>query len=355
MTGRLPPVCSGCPGASWGRGLAGEQGAPVLALPGALGRAWPPRWPGRAGSQVLCCPHVWLGWCQGVAFWGCLHRLVALSAGAALRAPLPSASGFPLAAGGGLRSKVSFLVPQPLLLPPGPVPWGLAGAFALLLGSRSVGLKEALSFGEAHVLLSGSADPSPGARVPLEELPAGLLLSGDSREVNDLSIRISRGGGGRCSRSSSVSQLKLGSSLLHAPAVSRGGKRGARGLQPGPTLRESPLAAGEIWGFGYKGESPLYIGNLGGMMGIPHFLRQGLGPESLKSPRVLRPSVGLKVSMSFLTDVLVGQLLTFQSSAPAASWAFSPDGVVTRSPSAFPCGDCLLSGWGLHFCKMLLA
>lgn len=184
-----------------------------------------------------------------MAFWGCLDRLAALPADARLGAPLPSASGFPLVAGGWLRSKVSFLVPQPLLLPPGPV---------LLLGSRSAGLMEALSFGEAHVLRAWSAPPSPGTWVSLEEeLPAGWLLSGGSREVKDLSIRISSGGGGRCSGSSSVSQLELRSSLLDASAVSTGGRIGAKGLQSGPTLRGSLLAAGEICGFGYKGASPL--------------------------------------------------------------------------------------------------
>lgn len=152
---------------------------------------------------------------------------------------------------------VTFLVPQPLLLAPGPVLWGLVGAVALLLGSRSVGLMEALSFGEAHVLRAGSAPPGPGTWVPLGELPAGVLLSGGSREVNDLSIRISGGGGGRCSGSSSVSLLTLRSSFLGTPEVSSRGKIGDKGLQPGPSWRDSLLAAGEIRGLGYKGASPL--------------------------------------------------------------------------------------------------
>lgn len=54
-------------------------------------------------------------------------------------------------------------------------------------------------------------------------------------------------------------------------------------------------------------------------MGTPHFLRLGLDPEFLVSPGVLKLSVGLKVSISFLTDVLVGQPGTMQSLALEAS------------------------------------
>lgn len=215
-----------------------------------------------------------------------------------------------------------------------------------MLGSKSRGLTEALSFGEAQVLLVGPASPGPGSWVSSGELSVDLLLSGDSREANDLSIRTSRGGGGRCSGFSSISQLS--SSLLAASALGRGGKIGAKGFQPMPILRDSLPDAGEIWDFGYKGARPLYMGSLGGMM---QFLRQGLAPESLESPSVLRLSVGLKVSISFLTDVLVGQPLTFRSVASAASLT-SPDGMAFGSFSALPCSS---SGWGLHFCKMLLS
>ena len=90
-------------------------------------------------------------------------------------------------------------------------------------------------------------------------------------------------------------------------------------------------------------------------MGTPHFLGQGLGPESRESPSVLRLSVGLKVSMSFLTDVLVGQLLMVWSLTAGASPVLSPGGMMFGSPSAFPCLGCSPSGREQHFCRMLLS
>jgi hypothetical protein len=134
------------------------------------------------------------------------------------------------------------------------------------------------------------------------------------------------------------------SSLLDASAVGRGGKIGAKDLQCVPILRDSLPAAGEIWGLGYKGASPLYMGNLGGMTGTPHFLRQGLDPEFLESPCVFRFSVGLKVSISFLTDVLVGQRLTSPTLTVGASLS-SLGRMEFGSFSAFPCSS---SEWEPH-------
>lgn len=88
-------------------------------------------------------------------------------------------------------------------------------------------------------------------------------------------------------------------------------------------------------------------------MGTPHFLRQGLDPEFLESPSVFTLSVGLKASMSFLTDVLGGELLMLQSLAPGVS--SSRDGMALGSRSALLGQGCSSAEWGLHFCKMLLS
>lgn len=90
-------------------------------------------------------------------------------------------------------------------------------------------------------------------------------------------------------------------------------------------------------------------------MGTPHFLRKGLDPGLLLSPGGLRLSVALKVSMSFLTDVLEGQPLAFQSLGPGASQSLSLDPVAFGSFSAFLCHGWSALGWGLHLCTRLLS
>ena len=87
-----------------------------------------------------------------------------------------------------MKSKASFLVLQlPLLFPGSPL-WALVRVVVLLLGSKSVGLMEALSLGEAHIPRAEPVPPSPGTWVRSRGLSARLPLSGGSREVNDWAL-----------------------------------------------------------------------------------------------------------------------------------------------------------------------
>jgi hypothetical protein len=85
------------------------------------------------------------------------------------------------------------------------------------------------------------------------------------------------------------------------------------------------------------------------MAGTPHFLRQGLDPKFLQFLGILRLSVGLNVSISVLTDGLVGQALMSRSLSLGALPLFLPQKMAFGSFSAFPWQGCSPSKQGLPF------
>lgn len=101
--------------------------------------------------------------------------------------PLPDSApaalhlGFRVAAGVVVEVQGEAWVLQPPLLFPGSALRALVRVAVLLLGSKSVGLMETLSLGEAHILRAEPVPPSPGTWVPSRGLSATSPLRGLQR------------------------------------------------------------------------------------------------------------------------------------------------------------------------------